>query len=100
MTDDTISPTSTTAQLTHRICGVIVTQGEHAELDAIRKSGVCLYCGRAGLTNRYGNAKRHSLACAKNRTLLDIERCLAARLTAEEGRHAKRMKWSAGTDRR
>lgn len=47
--------------------GVYMTQVEFAVAMANKKQGVCPFCGRTGLTPRYGSINKHIKACANKR---------------------------------
>ena len=45
--------------------GVNMTQVEFAVAMAKKLQGTCPFCGRTGLTPRYGSINKHIKACAK-----------------------------------
>ena len=47
--------------------GVNMTYVDFAAAMAKKKIGICPFCGRTGLTPRYGSINKHIKACAKKR---------------------------------
>jgi hypothetical protein len=54
--------------------GVQVSKSEFDILQSIFNDGICLLCGRSGLTNRYGSKLKHWRACRNKYTLLEKEK--------------------------
>lgn len=69
--------------------GVQMMKWERDILAAVVARGTCPYCGRIGMTNRYGSFRRHRIACGKRLTLLGKEKIFAEWITEakETGRH-------------
>jgi len=57
--------------------GVQMTEAEYGVISATVARGTCPYCGRSGMTNRFGSFKRHRSACGARLTLLGKEKLFA-----------------------
>lgn len=71
--------------------GVQMTEREFGIIAAVEARGTCPYCGRNDIGKRYGNFRRHKVACGKLFTLLGKEKIFAEWISEakESGRHLK-----------
>lgn len=57
--------------------GVQMTEREHAVISAVSRRGTCPYCGRMGMTKKFGSQGKHMRACSTKFTLLEKEKMFA-----------------------
>ncbi len=71
--------------------GIQMTEWERDILAAVVARGVCPYCGRQGMTNRYGSFRRHRNACGDRFTNLGKEKVFVEWIAEAKamGRHIK-----------
>lgn len=68
-----------------------MTEREHGIITRVSLAGTCPYCGRPGLSKKYGAQGKHMRACGRKTSLLDKEKKFAEWIAAQDATESPDM---------